>query len=122
MKVTINKDTAFYVIPTKDLLRICINNDCFEKNMTIDGYFNLITNGSNQTPLYFLTQNDYTKIEEVFSVFEKKILEMDEALEEDYETTSVIPNFFENYKVTKIKIEKLMEEWAELEEKLENCS
>jgi|TARA_R100000951_G_scaffold113337_1_gene115149 hypothetical protein len=43
MKVTINKDTAFYVIPTKDLLRICINNDCFEKNMTIDGYFNLIT-------------------------------------------------------------------------------
>ena len=40
-----------------------------------DSYLNLITNGSNQTPLYFLTQNDYTKIEEVFSVFEKKILD-----------------------------------------------
>jgi hypothetical protein len=40
-----------------------------------DSYLNLITNGSNQTSLYFLTQNDYTKIEEVFSVFEKKILD-----------------------------------------------
>ncbi len=40
-----------------------------------DSYLNLITNGDNQTPLYFLTQNDYTKIEEVFSVFEKKILD-----------------------------------------------
>ena len=63
-----------------------------------------------------------SKLETQIDDFEKKILEMDEALEEDYETTSVIPNFFENYKVTKIKIEKLMEEWAELEEKLENCS
>ena len=67
-------------------------------------------------------KNQLSKLETQIDDFEKKILEMDEALEEDYETTSVIPNFFENYKVTKIKIEKLMEEWAELEEKLENCS
>lgn len=40
-----------------------------------DSYLNQITNQSNQTPLYFLTQNNYTKIEEVFSVFEKKILD-----------------------------------------------
>jgi hypothetical protein len=40
-----------------------------------DSYLNLITTENNQTPLYFLTQNDYTKIEEVFSVFEKKILD-----------------------------------------------
>ena len=41
-----------------------------------DSYLNFITTGStSQTPLHFLTQNTYTKIEEVFSVFEKKILD-----------------------------------------------
>jgi hypothetical protein len=40
-----------------------------------DSYLNLITSGDNQTPLHFLTQDNYTKIEEVFSVFEKKILD-----------------------------------------------
>jgi len=67
-------------------------------------------------------KNQLSKLETQIDDFEKKVLEMDEALEENYETTSVIPNFFENYKVTKIKIEKLMEEWAELEEKPESCS
>jgi hypothetical protein len=42
-----------------------------------DSYLNFITTGSTfQTPLHFLTQNTYTKIEEVFSVFEKKILDV----------------------------------------------
>jgi hypothetical protein len=40
-----------------------------------DSYLNLITTGNSQTPFYFLTQNNYTKIEEVFSVFEKEILD-----------------------------------------------
>jgi hypothetical protein len=41
-----------------------------------DSYLNFITTGStSQTPFHFLTQDDYTKIEEVFSVFEKKILD-----------------------------------------------
>jgi len=41
-----------------------------------DSYLNFITTDStSQTPLHFLTQNRYTKIEEVFSVFEKKILD-----------------------------------------------
>jgi hypothetical protein len=41
-----------------------------------DSYLNFITTGStSQAPLHFLTQNTYTKIEEVFSVFEKKILD-----------------------------------------------
>lgn len=43
MKIIIDKDTQFYIIPNKDILKVCINNDCFEKKMTIDGYFNLIT-------------------------------------------------------------------------------
>ena len=44
MKITIDidKDTQFHTIPNKDILKICINSDCFEKKMTIDGYFNLI--------------------------------------------------------------------------------
>ena len=40
-----------------------------------DSYLNFITSGTNQTPFYFLAENKYTNIEEVFSVFEKKILD-----------------------------------------------
>ena len=40
-----------------------------------DSYLNFITSGNDQTPLYFSTDDKYTKIEEVFSVFEKKILD-----------------------------------------------
>ena len=40
-----------------------------------DSYLNFITSGIDQTPLHFLTENKYTKIEEVFSVFEKQILD-----------------------------------------------
>ena len=44
---------------------------------------------------------------------------MDIALAEDYETASANPNFFENYKAKKNTVEKLMEEWTLLEEKME---
>jgi len=67
-------------------------------------------------------KNQLSKLETQIDSLEKKILDMDTALEEDYETTSAIPNYFENYKITKNKVEKLMEEWSELEEKIENCS
>ena len=40
-----------------------------------DSYLNLITIGNNQTPFHFLSQDNYTKIEEMFSVFETKILD-----------------------------------------------
>lgn len=40
-----------------------------------DSYLNLITTNGNQAPLHLLTEDNYTKIEEVFSVFEKKILD-----------------------------------------------
>ncbi len=40
-----------------------------------DSYINFINTGNTQTPLFFLSQDNYTKIEEVFSVFEKKILD-----------------------------------------------
>ena len=67
-------------------------------------------------------KNQLSKLENQIDSLEKKILDMDTALEEDYETTSAIPNYFENYKITKNKVEKLMEEWSELEDKIENCS
>ncbi|MFO7674133.1 MAG: ABC-F family ATP-binding cassette domain-containing protein [Lutibacter sp.] len=67
-------------------------------------------------------KNQLSKIETQIDNLEKEILEMDEALVKDYEATSSKPNFFENYKAKKSKVEKLMDEWAEIEEKTENCS
>ncbi|RXP54127.1 ATP-binding cassette domain-containing protein [Lutibacter sp. HS1-25] len=67
-------------------------------------------------------KNQLSKLEVQIDDLEKNILEMDEALEKDYEATASNPNFFENYKNIKSNIEKLMDEWAILEEKIENCS
>lgn len=67
-------------------------------------------------------KNQLSKIETQIDNLEKEISEMDEALVKDYEATSSKPNFFENYKAKKTKVEKLMDEWAEIEEKTENCS
>ncbi|NEW77936.1 MAG: ABC-F family ATP-binding cassette domain-containing protein [Gelidibacter sp.] len=67
-------------------------------------------------------KNQLSKIETQIDNLEKEILEMDEALVKDYEATSTKPNFFENYKAKKSKVEVLMEEWAEIEIKTENCS
>ena len=67
-------------------------------------------------------KNQLSKIETQIDNLEKEISEMDEALVNDYEATSTKPNFFENYKAKKSKVEKLMDEWAEIEEKTENCS
>lgn len=67
-------------------------------------------------------KNQLSKIEIQIDNLEKEISEMDEALVKDYEATSTKPNFFENYKAKKSKVEKLMDEWAEIEEKTENCS
>ena len=67
-------------------------------------------------------KNQLSKLEVQIDNLEKKVLEMDEALEKDYETTAADPTFFDNYKDTKNKIEGLMSDWEELEEKIENCS
>jgi hypothetical protein len=40
-----------------------------------DSYLNFINTGKTQTPIHFLSVNNYSKIEEVFSVFEKRILD-----------------------------------------------
>ena len=40
-----------------------------------ESYLTLINTEDTQTPIYFLNVNEYSKIEETFSVFEKKILD-----------------------------------------------
>ena len=40
-----------------------------------DSYINLINSSETQSPMYFLNGDNYSKIEEIFSVFEKKILD-----------------------------------------------
>ena len=40
-----------------------------------DSYLNFINTGNTQTPVHFLGVSGYSKIEEVFSVFEKRILD-----------------------------------------------
>ncbi len=67
-------------------------------------------------------KNKLSKIETQIDNLEKEISEMDEDLAKDFEGTSGKPNFFDNYKAKKSKVEKLMDEWAEIEEKSENCS
>jgi len=67
-------------------------------------------------------KNQLSKIETQIDILEKEISEMDISLVEDFEATSTKHNFFENYKAKKQKVEKLMEEWAEIEERTENCS
>ena len=40
-----------------------------------DSYLNFINTDGDQSPFHFLTENNYTKIEEVFSVFDTEILD-----------------------------------------------
>ena len=67
-------------------------------------------------------KNQLSKIETQIDGLEKDILEMDAKLAKDYEKTASEINFFEVYQSKKKKIEELMEEWTEVEEKVENCS
>ena len=67
-------------------------------------------------------KNQLSKIETQIDLLEKEIAQMDLDLAKDYETTSTKPNFFENYKSKKVKVEKLMEEWSQIEEKVDSCS
>ncbi len=67
-------------------------------------------------------KNKLSKIEAQIDDLEKEISDIDTALEENYEVVSAKPDFFETYKLKKAEVEKLMEEWSEIEEKIENCS
>jgi ATP-binding cassette subfamily F protein 3 len=63
-------------------------------------------------------KNKLSKVEKNISDIEKDILNMDAKLAEDYEKTSSNPDFFKNYQGKKDKLDGLMDDWAELDEKV----
>ncbi len=63
-------------------------------------------------------KNKLSKVERSISDLEKDILNMDSELSEDYEKTSSDPTFFEKYQEKKNKLESLMDDWAELDDKV----
>lgn len=67
-------------------------------------------------------QNRLSKIETQISDLESEISDIDIALAENYEAVSSQPDFFENYQRKKDKIDSLMEEWEEIEEKVTSYS
>ncbi|MFY0603847.1 MAG: ABC-F family ATP-binding cassette domain-containing protein [Flavobacteriaceae bacterium] len=67
-------------------------------------------------------QNKLSKIETQISDIEKEISDIDIALAENYDEVSSQPNFFENYQAKKEKVDNLMEEWEQVEEKVNSFS
>lgn len=63
--------------------------------------------------------NRLSKVESQIAELEKEIAEADVALANNYEETTAKPNFFDNYKAKKRKLEDLMTEWEEITEKIE---
>ena len=51
---------------------------------------------------------------------EKEIKSKDKQLAQDYEKTATQPDFLNKYSELKKKLEKLMEEWEELQLEMEN--
>jgi len=64
--------------------------------------------------------NQLSNVESKITKAEKEIKAVDEKLAYDYEATIAQDNFFENYNLSKQKLEKLMEEWSNIQEKIDN--
>ncbi|CAL2103472.1 ATP-binding cassette subfamily F protein 3 [Tenacibaculum sp. 190130A14a] len=67
-------------------------------------------------------KNRINKIEKEIANLEEEIEKIDLELAQNYAEVSAQPNFFENYKAKKAKVDDLMEEWEEVEEKISNFS
>ncbi len=67
-------------------------------------------------------QNRLSKIETQISDLESEIADIDIALAENYEEVSSQPEFFEKYQQKKDRIDRLMEEWEEVEGKVTSFS
>jgi ATP-binding cassette subfamily F protein 3 len=63
-------------------------------------------------------QNQLSKVETQISDLEKKIINMDSRIAEEFEKISSEPNFYIDYQAKKDQLDKLMESWSELEEKI----
>lgn len=65
-------------------------------------------------------KNRINKIEKEIANLEEEIEKIDLELAQNYAEVSAQPNFFENYKAKKAKVDDLMEEWEQVEEKISN--
>jgi ATP-binding cassette subfamily F protein 3 len=63
-------------------------------------------------------KNKLSRIETEIADLETEIEKIDLALAQNYDEVSSQPNFFENYKAKKAKLDTLMEEWETVEEKV----
>ena len=65
-------------------------------------------------------KNKLSKVETKITKAEKEIKSKDKQLAQDYEKTATQPDFLNKYSELKKKLEKLMEEWEELQLEMEN--
>ena len=65
-------------------------------------------------------KNKLSKVEMKITKAEKEIKSKDKQLAQDYEKTATQPDFLNKYSELKKKLEKLMEEWEELQLEMEN--
>ena len=67
-------------------------------------------------------KNKLSKIESEIASLESEIEKIDLELANNYDEVSARPNFFENYKAKKAKLDTLMEDWETVEEKVSAIS
>ena len=67
-------------------------------------------------------QNRLSKIEKLISDKEKEIMDLDAAIFENSEEVTSNPDFFKVYQASKDQLDEFMEEWEELQEKIDACS
>lgn len=67
-------------------------------------------------------KNKLSKIESEIAVLESEIEKTDLELAQNYDEVSARPNFFENYKAKKAKVDALMIEWEKVEEQVSAIS
>ncbi|MBL4642108.1 MAG: ABC transporter ATP-binding protein, partial [Flavobacteriaceae bacterium] len=67
-------------------------------------------------------KNKLSKIESEIAGLESEIEKIDLELAQNYDEVSARPNFFENYKAKKAKVDVLMIDWEKIEEKISAIS
>ena len=67
-------------------------------------------------------QNRLSKIEKLISDKEKVIMDLDAAIFENSDEVTSNPDFFKTYQESKDQLDEFMEEWEELQEKIDACS
>jgi ATP-binding cassette subfamily F protein 3 len=63
-------------------------------------------------------KNKLSKIESAIADLEAQIEQADYDLAQHYEEVSARPNFFKNYEAKKAKLDVLLEDWEQVEEKV----